>query len=192
MFIVAMFCRGGSWPSLWKMWPRRTHFPKVQRIHEIHPIEGINFMQGGSRPSPTAHSEQNDKLKFKEVYNFSAGGRMVIFVVLADLAQDLSVSLYISSWHSEKAKVEYISVWCTLPQCWVSQRFMITGVFAGVGSTPHRFCFASNIPQPTRFRLVLCQIEHGVHCAHPFDAYFIEGGVLQRLWTRLFLPSLAL
>ena len=41
--------------------------------------------------------QQHDKLKFKEVYNFSAGGCLVIFVVLADLAQDLSVSLYISS-----------------------------------------------------------------------------------------------
>jgi len=39
------------------------------------------------------------------------------------------------------------SVWCTLPQCWVSQRFMITGERAGVRVLRlMAFCFAFMIP----------------------------------------------
>ena len=40
-------------------------FHKKLVIHEIHPIEGMNFMQGGSRPSPTVVIHCSDKLKFE-------------------------------------------------------------------------------------------------------------------------------
>ena len=42
-----------------------TFSTKVFVIHEIHPIEGMNFMQGGSRPAPTENIHQSDKLKFE-------------------------------------------------------------------------------------------------------------------------------
>ena len=44
-----------------------TFSTKVFVIHEIHPIEGMNFMQGGSRPAPTENIHQSDKLKFEGV-----------------------------------------------------------------------------------------------------------------------------
>ena len=63
----------------------------------------------------------------------------------------------------------------------------------GMRFAPHGDLFALNFTLPEPFRLVFrAELNNGVHCAHPFDAYFLEGGVLQRLWTRLFLPSLAL
>ena len=61
-------------------------------------------------------------------------------------------------------------VWCTLPQNWVSQRFMITGVLPG-----YAFCaswrVALNGPAGLFRSVFMLNFTWG-SCAHPFDAYF--------------------
>ena len=70
------------------------------------------------------------------------------------------------------------SVWCTLHRFWVSQRFMITGVLPGFA-----FCaswrFVCIYDTAGWFRSVFMLNFTWGSCAHPFDAYFLEGGVLQ-------------
>ena len=64
------------------------------------------------------------------------------------------------TFHLRLRKID--SVWCTLHQYWVSQRFMITGVLPGFGFCTPRFQFI-NPP----FWPVLCLISHGVHAPTP-------------------------
>ena len=51
-----------------------TFSTKVFVIHEIHPIEGMNFMQGGSRPAPTENIHQSDKLKYEFLHCSNESG----------------------------------------------------------------------------------------------------------------------